>query len=215
MDIHAPIGPTHSFKDFAVHILIVTIGILIALGLEGAREAWRESTAVAETRRSLQEELHTNENLLVEEIRSVNKTNTDLDRLLATLPEEAKTPAELRSQVLKLNLPGHFFRTTAWDSALNSGVLTHMDRQELSRFDDAYLGVKSYQELQKWAFPDWFAANAYFASHRTYNPAELTAGEEKLRLLQKKTEILVNVAGQFKKGLDDTIGTETPVKAGN
>jgi hypothetical protein len=39
MDIHGPVGPTRSLKEFAVHIGIVTIGILIALGLEGIRMA--------------------------------------------------------------------------------------------------------------------------------------------------------------------------------
>jgi len=52
MDIHPPSGPTHSLKDFATHILIVTIGILIALGLEGVREHWREQKAVSEARAS-------------------------------------------------------------------------------------------------------------------------------------------------------------------
>ena len=31
MEIHGPEGPTKSFKDFLIHIVIVTIGILIAL----------------------------------------------------------------------------------------------------------------------------------------------------------------------------------------
>ena len=34
MDLHAPEGPIRSVKDFLMHIVIVTIGILIALGLE-------------------------------------------------------------------------------------------------------------------------------------------------------------------------------------
>ena len=45
MDIHAPDKPVHSLREFFIHIAIVTIGILIALGLEGVREVkmieWR------------------------------------------------------------------------------------------------------------------------------------------------------------------------------
>lgn len=34
MDLHPPGGPVRSLKDFFVHIGVVTLGILIALGLE-------------------------------------------------------------------------------------------------------------------------------------------------------------------------------------
>jgi hypothetical protein len=57
MDIHPPSGRVESVKEFLTHILIVTIGILIALGLEGVRESWREHSEVREARNSFQEEL--------------------------------------------------------------------------------------------------------------------------------------------------------------
>jgi len=41
VDLHVPEGPIRSLKDFLLHIVIVTIGILIALGLENTREACR------------------------------------------------------------------------------------------------------------------------------------------------------------------------------
>ena len=50
MEIHGPEGPTNSFKDFAIHIVIVTIGILIALGLEGIRESIYEHRIVRDAR---------------------------------------------------------------------------------------------------------------------------------------------------------------------
>ena len=39
MDLHPPGGPVRSVKDFFVHIGVVTLGILIALGLEQLVEA--------------------------------------------------------------------------------------------------------------------------------------------------------------------------------
>ena len=206
MEIHAPIGPTHSFKDFAVHILIVTIGILIALGLEGARESWKESKAVSEARRSLDAELHLNRDQLRLEREQVDEANRDLDRLLANLPQLAKNPAELKAQVLKVPFGSYFFRTTAWDSALASGVLAHMEVDEVHLFDEAYLGVKNYQDVQKSTIPDWISLQAYFGSHPAYTAAELVEGEERLRSLRIRNGLLESVGDQFAAGLKSSLG---------
>lgn len=57
MELHAPGGPVRSLKDFLVHIGVVTLGILIALGLEQLVEAHHRSqlakTAVASFRKEL------------------------------------------------------------------------------------------------------------------------------------------------------------------
>ena len=52
MDIHPPIGRAESLKEILTHIFIVTVGILIALSLEGVRESWREHVIANEARES-------------------------------------------------------------------------------------------------------------------------------------------------------------------
>ena len=49
----------HGIKDFLVHISIVTVGILIALGLEGLRESIHERHLVRETRENMSTEMTT------------------------------------------------------------------------------------------------------------------------------------------------------------
>ena len=41
MDIHPP-HPIRSWKDFAIQLVTITAGILIALSLEGVRESIRD-----------------------------------------------------------------------------------------------------------------------------------------------------------------------------
>ena len=38
LDVHPPHEKMHGFKDFLLHLLTITIGLLIALGLEGCVE---------------------------------------------------------------------------------------------------------------------------------------------------------------------------------
>jgi len=38
MDVHPPHGAIHGWRDFFVHLIVITLGLLIALGLEGIVE---------------------------------------------------------------------------------------------------------------------------------------------------------------------------------
>src|ERR1035438_6982160 len=113
MDIHAPMGKVKSLKELATHILIVTIGILIALGLEGIRESWREHIAVNELRESLRAELTSDQEQLGNDLNQVRQCNAQLDKMIAEMPGLAKSPAELNQWVGELR-PGFYgFNTTA------------------------------------------------------------------------------------------------------
>ena len=38
LDVHPPHAPTHTWRDFFIHIATITVGLLIAVGLEQAVE---------------------------------------------------------------------------------------------------------------------------------------------------------------------------------
>jgi hypothetical protein len=73
MEIHAPTGTVESLKDFGLHLLIVTVGILIALSLEGLVE-WRHHRALVEEARA---------NIASE----VRENQKGLDGLLKSIPD--------------------------------------------------------------------------------------------------------------------------------
>ncbi len=201
MEIHPPDGPTHSIKDFAIHITIVTVGILIALGLEGVRETWREHAAVAEARESFHQELSLDRQRLEMEIANVRKVNRELDLILTELPVAVKAPEELTKRVMALGPSFYFFRSTAWESAVASGVLSHMNSDEVNRFADVYMSIRNYQDAQKAAIPEWIAATTYFRSHRTFNAAEEVAADERLLTLQAGMQTLAHLGAEFSADL--------------
>src|SRR5436309_2083784 len=57
MDVHPPSERVQSWKDFAIHLAIVTLGLLIALGLEAAVEWGHHRELVVLTRERLREEI--------------------------------------------------------------------------------------------------------------------------------------------------------------
>ena len=60
MEIHAPEKPILTVKEAAVHLLIVTAGILIALSLEAVVEYVHHRTVVREAREIMRQEIEAN-----------------------------------------------------------------------------------------------------------------------------------------------------------
>ncbi len=58
LDVHPPHNPTHTWRDFFIHIATIVIGLLIAVGLEQAVELLHHRHVLAETRENLHEELN-------------------------------------------------------------------------------------------------------------------------------------------------------------
>jgi hypothetical protein len=54
LDVHAPHAPTHTWKDFFIHIATIVVGLIIAVGLEQTVEAIHHH----HQRRELEESLH-------------------------------------------------------------------------------------------------------------------------------------------------------------
>lgn len=215
MDIHAPDGPIRSLKEFAVHILIVTVGILIAFGLEGLRETWRENRAVSETLASFHQELLLDQQNLRKEVAGVKRGDADLGRLLSDLPQLSKNPQELTKRAESIALPFYFFRTTAWESATARGILARLGTEDLNRFADVYLSIKNYQDAQKGTIPTWLSVGIFFRSRHTLSESDLSAGQEKLLTLQKQIQTLEHLAAEFQGGLTVAIGDDGSPAQGN
>ena len=210
MEIHAPMGKIKSLKEFATHILIVTIGILIAFSLEGARESWREHVAVKETREILLAELTSDQEQLGKDLRQVRECNTQLDKIIAEMPGLAKSPIELNRRVGELR-PGFYgLNTTAWESALSSNTLNYMERNERNHYVGAYFGLKAYREIQmSSAFASYNDVATYFPSHRSYaTEAEEAEAERKLRVLKNEFWILDHFGQQITPDLQKALDSK-------
>lgn len=56
LDVHPPHTPTHTWKDFFIHIATITVGLLIAVGLEQSVEALHSRHEASELREILKAE---------------------------------------------------------------------------------------------------------------------------------------------------------------
>jgi hypothetical protein len=206
MEIHGPEGPTNSFKDFAIHIVIVTIGILIALGLEGIREAIYVRHVVRDARENFHVELVGNRGNLDRELKNDSETLDHLNQIVADLPKLRKNPVEFQARVAKLYPSGYFFSSSRWESALSTGALGHMSVDEVNRYAQVNFLVHAYTTLELQTNTDWQQLEAFVSGHENPTPQEMNTGVEKLYLYRADTRSLKQVAEEFSGSLDSALG---------
>jgi len=124
MDVHAPDEPVHTWRDFAIHLLVVTIGLLIALSLEALVEHLHQRHLLHTAEANLHIELQNNRNLLAGDERQLNHTESELQKDIAILSARKSNPGV--TEPLNFDWTWNSVEASAWTTARDSGALTLM-----------------------------------------------------------------------------------------
>jgi hypothetical protein len=146
MEIHAPHGPIHTKKDFFINLLTITVGILIALSLEGLITWNHHRSLVHEARTNLATEIRTNRNTMELYLQELHSRQKELAVVVSTMQELQQKRAVPTN--LKMSYTFHTFDSAAWHTANTSGAVTYMGYDELQRYTDIYDGQYAFQVLQ-------------------------------------------------------------------
>jgi hypothetical protein len=141
LDVHAAHGSIHSRKDVVVHVAIITIGLLIALGLEQMAEFVHHRHEVAETRRALRLELEVNRRAYAESIREFHRQTASLLNNVAVLQfiqQHPGTPDEQLPGILVWHASPGAFTDSAWKTAQQNVVTALMPQDEVRRYAALY-----------------------------------------------------------------------------
>ena len=187
MEIHGPEGHLQSFRDVLVHLGIVTVGILIALGLEQTVEWFHERQQVAEANEMLAQEIRENRNVLgayAAKLPAIRDAALGaLDEITGMLQKKSKPTAGLTLIYDEAQL-----RNTAWTTAEAAGAFTHMPYGELSRYAATYRMQDQFLETQKrasdvvaGAYDVWISRGQAGQILQEMSPSELEA--ERARLM--------------------------------
>jgi hypothetical protein len=124
MDVHAPHEPIHTWRDFAIHLVVITIGLLIALSLESLVEHIHQRHLLHTAETNLHVELQDNRDLLAGDERQLNRTEAELQNDIATLTSRKSNPSV--ATPLDLGWTWNGMEDSAWTTARDSGALTLM-----------------------------------------------------------------------------------------
>jgi hypothetical protein len=137
IDIHPPQHAAITRRDFFIHLGIVVLGILIAIGLEQTVELIHHRRQVTETREALRVERETNRLAYAQAVNEFHRQNAALLNNLLVLHFLQQHPGTPEAQ-----LPGilvwHAIRVTfaesAWKTAQQSNVTALMPQDEVRRY---------------------------------------------------------------------------------
>ncbi len=146
MDVHAPHEPIHGVKDFLLHLLTITVGLLIAVGIEGCVELHREHKLATEARATMREEIEYNAKQMDDAVLKLSSQKAALDKNIDTLTKILENPKDKDAQKESLNADFSTIglRDTAWKTAQTTGALAFMPYAEAERYSEVYASQQDF-----------------------------------------------------------------------
>jgi hypothetical protein len=135
LDVHPPHHPTHTWTDFFIHIATITVGLLIAVGIEQAVEYFHQHHQLQKAREEIHEELESNQKIAEAQLEHMHAIDTELHKDEALLLQH-RAGAHIGAGALTFDWTFRKYRWAAWETNKQSGALDLMPHAELTA--DAY-----------------------------------------------------------------------------
>ena len=143
LDVHPPHHPTNTWRDFFIHIATISIGLLIALGLEAAVELLHHHHLREETRQNLRAEIQDNQQTFSKDMRYLEGETRELKDDITLLQRLRAHQHAQPGDELQFAWGWDGTSNTAWQTAKDTGALGLMDIETVQQYD----GVYSQQDL--------------------------------------------------------------------
>jgi hypothetical protein len=137
VDVSPPQQPIHSWKDFLLHLLTITVGLFIALTLEAAIESMHHRHLVREARANLQGEIVENRKLYAVNVLKLQLNRNQLAHDIELL-RELRDGRKLDNADLSWTWDWNSYRDAAWKTAHESGAVSYMDSGSISTYSTVY-----------------------------------------------------------------------------
>ena len=150
LDVHAPHEPIHGVKDFLLHLLTITVGLLIAVGIEGCVELHREHKLVKEARATLREEIEDNSKVMEGALQDLQKEKSRVQKDMDLLTRIQVNPKDQVADgpSIDASFSNKSLKETAWKTAQTTGALSFMPYAEAQKYADIYQSQNEFLAAQ-------------------------------------------------------------------
>ena len=195
MDVHPPHEPIRSVRDFLLHLLTITVGLLIALGLEKTVEHVHNYHLVHEAEAELRSEISENASGLRDQMSFYDKQMAENNKLLDVLH---KVSNEKNAQLM---YAGVSLNRASYDASQSDGALALMSYEESKRYADIYELQSEFTREQDAAIDAATPLIGLVSSHSVpfdrMTPAEIDAADTLLQTYNGHLVILRSIAKQL------------------
>jgi hypothetical protein len=181
IDVHPPHEPIHGWRDFFLHLATITIGLLIALSLEGCVEWQHHRHLVHEAEASLRVEIQSNENGLKSILDDVHKQQGILKQDIAILDQMINDPKANTHQQMSITYRLVGFDDVSWKTAQNTGALAYMPYARAQEYAGIYGLQDELDAAQKQGVRDAILGIGLFLNADATDPAAAKAQNQTRR----------------------------------
>lgn len=136
MDVHPPQHPILNVKEFLIHMLAITLGLLIALALEGSVDWLHHRHLVRDARENIAEEMATNQRDVARHLAALPGEEKHLDEMLRVVDDAQH--GRPTSKLGNFEWTNVLLRDSAWNAASSTGAIGYMSYDEVKRYSELY-----------------------------------------------------------------------------
>jgi hypothetical protein len=196
LDVHAPAGKMESVKDFLLHVLTMTVGLFIALLLEGCVERHHKAEVRREAEANLWQEVVDNQRRLTE-AQPVMKAEEKTLKIVLDFLSAKEAGKQSQLPAIDLGFSIRSLRDASWRTASVTGALALMDYQEVQGFAGMYQVQEQLMQLQNETLNDFLQMQAYTVYGFDVNkvtPSYAAAAEVDVRRALSHLEAMEQIA---------------------
>jgi hypothetical protein len=191
IEVHEPHESVRSWKDALIHIAIIVVGLLIAVGLDEAAEHFHHMRQVRETREALNKELDYNIKLFQQTSRDIRVETAEYQNNLLVFEYLEKHPGTAQQKlpgILVWNHGDNRYRYGAWETAQQSGMTALMPQEEVTQAATMYHDLHHAEEMAEEEYAASHEALAY--RYQDADPSHLTTAEVAKELELTRTVLM-------------------------
>lgn len=187
LDVHPPHRPTHTWKDFFIHIATIVVGLFIAVGLEQVVEYFHHREQAHRLEESLNREIDRNlviygdEKVLMERVHQVEEQNK------ASLNSALSSNGKIAFAYIDFDpiLTWHAPTNETWAQARDNGTLSLLPESRASYYSNVNFSYETTIAVSHQLFDARYHVLALVHLHPS--PAQFIPSEERDLLLAIST----------------------------
>ncbi len=175
LEVHPPRHAIEGMRDFFFHLLTITIGLLIALGLEASVEALAHRHQRIEAEATIRHELEENRHKIDDAGRGIESELKGMMVILNYLEARQQgKPGDLTGATISFSEGP--LQDAAWRTAASTGVLSYMDYSTAEEYAMAYKEQDLYETMQQQTLDGYLQLGSFIP--KGFDPAKDTVTKE-------------------------------------
>jgi hypothetical protein len=186
-DIHPPHSPIHGWRDFFVQLLTITVGLLIALALEGLVEWLHHRHIMHQAQASLYVEIKANAGQRPSVLDGLHAQQKALQRDVSFLKSVIAHPEVPIHESIDVGFSMKTFQNVSWNTAQATGALALMPYKVAQEYSNIYTEQHDLEAAELQAVRDTTISLGPFLNVADGDP---NPSREEATLMKRQIEVL-------------------------